>query len=215
MRWIAVALLSFAGACWGQGEEPPGEPVGVFEASGLMVEQSCGAAIPAPDPIDLNFQLRSEPGGRAYWQRPGGPLYAGVEKDGRYTFTVSQSWTVIQPDRFRGYVGCSVTQRDIFTFVVEDVEDVDDEDDEDGEGGQGGEGGGGGQGGEADEESGADAGVEPTLLTMSGSQATEIEPLAGADCTPAVASVGGPFLSLPCRVAYVLTGTGIGVEASE
>jgi hypothetical protein len=189
MRWTLLGALLLATACWNQGEDPPGEPVGAFEATGLMVEQSCGAAIPAPDPLDLDFDLRLEAGGRAYWRRRGGSMFAGVHKDGEYTFTVSQSWMVIEPNRFRGFVGCSVTQRDTFTFVVEELETTADK-----------------------EESGADAGVEPALLTLSGSQTTEITPLSGADCTPAVAAVGGPFLSLPCRVEYVLTGSGIAVE---
>jgi hypothetical protein len=188
MRRSLLGVLLLGSACWGQGEEPPGEPVGVFEASGLMVEQSCGAAITAPDPLDLAFDLRSEEGGRAYWRQPGGALFAGVHDDGTYTFTVSQSWMVIEPDRFRGYVGCSVTQRDTFTFIVEEVD------------------------AKSEEASGADAGVEPALLTLSGSQTTEIDPLSGADCTPAVAALGGPFLSLPCRVEYVLTGTGISAQ---
>ena len=62
---------------------------------------------------------------------------------------------------------------------------------------------------EADAELGADAGVTPTLLTLSGSQTTEIEPLSGSDCRPAVVSYGGSFLSMPCRVEYVLTGSGV------
>ena len=191
MRRFLFAPLLLATACWGQGEEPPGEPVGVFDASGLMVEQSCGSAIPAPDPLVLQFDLRSEEGGRAYWRTPGGPIYAGISDGDTYTFTVSQSWTVIEPDRFRGYVGCSVTQRDVFTFEVGDVETTDD-------------------GGKT--ESGTDGGVDPSLLTLSGSQSTDISPLSGADCTPAVAALGGPFLSLPCRIEYVLTGSGIAVE---
>jgi hypothetical protein len=163
--------------------------VGEFDATGLMVEQSCGSAIPAPDPLDLAFELRAEAGGRAYWRRQGGSMFAGVYKDGEYTFTVSQSWMVLEPDRFRGFVGCSVTQRDTFTFLVEDIETTVDE-----------------------ENTGADAGVQPALLSLTGSQTTEITPLSGADCTPAVAALGGPFLSLPCRVEYVLTGSGIAVE---
>ena len=191
MRWTLLFVLALAVACWDQGEEPPGDPVGVFEASGLMVEQSCGSAIPAPDPLDLDFDLRSEPGGRAYWRRPGGGLFAGIHSGDEYTFTVSRSWMVIEPDRFRGYVGCSVTQRDTFTFIVEEVAS------------------------ETDEPTGADAGVDPALLTMSGSQTTEIVPLSGADCTPAVAALGGPFLSLPCRVEYVLTGTGVSTRTPD
>jgi hypothetical protein len=189
MRYLLLGGILLTAACWSQGEEPPGEPVGAFEATGLMVEQSCGAAIPAADPLDLSFDLRAEAGGRAYWRRPGGPMFAGVYKDSEYTFTVSQSWTVIEPDRFRGFVGCSVTQRDTFTFVVEEVDTT-----------------------EGDDEVGVDGGVEPALLGLSGSQTTEITPLSGADCTPAVAAAGGPFLSLPCRVEYVLTGSGIAVE---
>ena len=187
MRSVFAAAAILATGCWGQGEEPPGEPVGVFEASGLMIEQSCGSAVPAPDPLDIDFDLRREDGGRAYWRQPGGPIYAGVYDGDAYTFSLSQSWTVVEPDRFRGYAGCSVTQRDVFQIVVEQeiVEGDDPKAQEDLE-------------------------SEPALFTMTGSQLTEIVPLTGSDCTPAVAALDGPFLSLPCRVEYVLTGTGIG-----
>ena len=118
MRWILLSLMVLTSACWGEDEEPPGELVGSFQALGLMVEQSCGAAVPAPNPLDLKFDLRSESNGRAYWRLWGGATFAGLEKNDTYTFQTSQSWMVIEPDRFRGYVGCSVTQRDVFTFEV-------------------------------------------------------------------------------------------------
>jgi hypothetical protein len=159
-----------------------------------MVEQSCGSAVPAPDPLELTFDLRSEPPGRAYYLRRNGPLFAGVEKDGEYQFKVSQSWTVIEPDRFRGYPGCSVTQQDVFSFEVDTVD-----------AGMEGDAGVG-------DSSDADAGGDPALMTLSGSQTTDIVPLTGSDCTPAVAAAGGPFLALPCRVEYVLTGSGVAVE---
>ena len=214
MRWTLFALPWLVLGCWGQTEEPPGEPVGTFNAVGFMVEQSCGAAVPAPDPLDLDFELRSESNGRAYWRKLGGAMFAGVEKDGEFTFQVSQSWMVLQPDRFRGFVGCSVTQRDVFTFVVETVEPGTEADGGVADGGvqDGGVQDGGVADGGVDEESGADAGVEPTFLTLSGSQTTEIVPLTGSDCTPAVAALGGPFLSLPCRVEYVLSGEGVAIN---
>jgi hypothetical protein len=204
MRWTLIGLPLLVLGCWGQGEEPPGQPIGTFNAVGFMVEQSCGAAIPAPDPLDLDFELRSEFNGRAYWRRLGGSMFAGVERDGEYTFQVSQSWMVIEPDRFHGFVGCSVTQRDIFTFLVETVE-VDIETD-------GGVADGGVEDGGVADGGAEDAGPAPILLTLTGSQTTEITPLTGSDCTPAVAALGGPFLSLPCRVDYVISGEGIGVE---
>jgi hypothetical protein len=199
MRWTLFCLPLLVLGCWGQSEEPPGEPIGTFKAVGFMVEQSCGAAVPAPDPLELDFELRSESNGRAYWRRLGGAMFAGIEKDGEYTFQVSQSWMVVEPDRFRGFVGCSVTQRDIFTFVV-DTLDVEIDSDA------------GVEDGGVDEQSEADAGVEPVLLTLTGSQITEIVPLTGSDCTPAVAALGGPFLALPCRVEYVLSGEGIAIN---
>lgn len=189
MRWARLGLgvaVGMAAGCWDQGQEPPGEPVGTFEAVGLLVEQSCGAAVPAPDPLELDFVLRAEPQGRAYWRQSGGPTFAGVHRNGEYSFQVSQSWVVVEPDRFRGYPGCSVTQRDEFAFTVETTGD-----------------------GGADAGFDPDGGVTGAPMTLEGSQTTEIVPLSGSDCAPAVSAGGGPFLSLPCRVEYVLTGTGI------
>jgi hypothetical protein len=200
MRWILLSLMALSCACWGEDEEPPGELIGSFQALGLMVEQSCGAAVPAPDPLDLKFDLRSESNGRAYWRLWGGPMFAGIEKDDTYTFQTSQSWMVIEPDRFRGYVGCSVTQRDVFTFEVE-VPEI-----------EAGLDGGVEEDAGVDGDAGVDVAIEPTLVLLTGSQTTEIVPLSGADCTPAVAALGGPFLSLPCRVEYVLNGSGIASE---
>lgn len=214
MRWTLFCLPLLVLGCWGQGEEPPGEPVGTFSAVGFMVEQSCGAAVPAPDPLELDFQLRSESNGRAYWQRLGGAMFAGIEQEGEFTFQVSQSWMVVEPDRFRGFVGCSVTQRDVFTFVVDtlDVEIDSDAGVADAGVDDGGIEDAGVDDGGVDEESEADAGVEPVLLTLTGSQITEIMPLTGSDCTPAVAALGGPFLALPCRVEYVISGEGIAIN---
>ena len=78
-----------------------------------------------------------------------------------------------------------MTQRDTFIVLVDEVE-VD-----------------------KDEAVDAQGNPIPALYQMSGSQITEIVPLAGADCTPAVTALGGPFLALPCRVEYVLTGSGV------
>jgi len=194
MRWTLLALVLLALGCWPQGDdELPGEVVGQFEAVGLMVEQSCGAAIPALDPLDLAFELRLEENGRAYYRLPTGATFAGTGSHGEYTFQVSQSWMAVEPDQFRGYVGCSVTQRDVFTFIIEEPE-VDLASD---------------AGVDAEEADGGAAAIDPTLVKLSGSQSTDITPLTGSDCGPAVAARGGPFLALPCRVEYVLTGNGI------
>ncbi|MCZ6805464.1 MAG: hypothetical protein O7F08_00805 [Deltaproteobacteria bacterium] len=194
MRWMLPGLLLLSLGCWPQGgDELPGELIGQFEAVGLMVEQSCGAAIPAQDPLDLTFELRLEENGRAFWRQPGGAAFAGTGLNDEYTFQVSRSWLVVEPDQFRGYVGCSVTQRDIFTFVLEEPE-VDPASD---------------AGVDMEETDSEEAVIDPTLVKLTGSQSTDITPLTGSDCRPAVAALGGPFLALPCRIEYVLTGNGI------
>lgn len=191
---MLLIFVSLSLGCWNQGgEELPGEVVGQFEVVGLMVEQSCGAGIPAPDPLTLEFELRIEENGRAFYRQPSGATFAGTGSNGEYTFQVSQSWLAVQPDQFRGYAGCSVTQRDIFTFVVEEPE-IDPSLD---------------GGVDLEETDGGDTIVDPTVVKLTGTQSTDVNPLTGSDCRPAVAAFGGPFLALPCRVEYVLTGNGI------
>jgi len=209
---MLLALLSLLLGCWPQGgDELPGELIGQFEVVGLMVEQSCGVAIPAQDPLNLAFELRLEENGRAFYRQPSGATFAGTGSDGEYTFKVSNSWMVVQPDRFRGFIGCSVTQRDIFTFIIEEPE-VDPEtdagvDEEETDAGLDMEEVDGGI--DMEETDGGEAAIDPTLVKLTGSQSTDITPLTGSDCRPAVAALGGPFLALPCRVEYVLTGNGI------
>jgi hypothetical protein len=193
MRVMVLALLSMAVGCWPQGgDEPEGELVGQFEVVGVMVEQSCGAGIPAEDPLELSFEVRLEDNGRAFYRLTTGATFAGTEADGRYTFQVSQTWTVLEPDPFRGFAGCSVTQRDVLSMTIEEpsAEPMMD-------------------GGVAENEDGGELVADPTLVTLTGWQSTDIIPLAGSDCRPAVAALGGSFLALPCRVEYVLTGNGI------
>lgn len=194
MRRMLLALLLLSLGCWSQGdEELPGEVVGQFAVVGLMVEQSCGAGVPAQDPLDLEFELRLEENGRAFYRQPSGLTFAGTGSHGEYTFQISQSWMAVQPDQFRGYSGCSVTQRDVFTFIIEEPE-IDATID---------------GGVEMEETDGGETAVDPPLAKLTGSQTTDVTPLTGSDCRPAVAAFGGPFLALPCRVEYVLAGNGI------
>ena len=185
LRSLVISLV-FGIGCWPQGgEDLPGELVGEFEVEGSLIEQSCGAAVPAADPIEVDFALSVEDSGRAYYQLSSGATFVGTESGDEYLFQTSQSWMVLEPDPLRGFAGCSVTQRDVFTFVVEQNEpdtenDADDDTDE----------------------------GDPTMLRVSGSQTTEITPLTGSDCGPAVVSGGGNFAALPCRTEYVINGTG-------
>lgn len=186
--FFGFVLLLGVGCLPGGEDDLPGEVIGEFEVQGLMVIQSCGAAVPAEDPLDLEFELRLEDNTRAFYRLVGGNVFAGTVSNNEYAFEASQTWTVLPPDPRVGYVGCTVTQRDTFTFALEEPED-----DTTGSG--------------ADAEKQDDADLETRLMTLVGTQATDIEPLVGSDCRPAVTAFGGAFQSLPCRIEYALTGT--------
>lgn len=187
MRWLLglVSLLGL-GCLQPAGADLPGEIVGEFDVQGLMVIQSCGTAVDAPDPVDLEFELRLEENTRAFYRSTAGETFAGTVSNDEYAFEATQTWTAVEPDPRIGYAGCTVTQRDTFVFTLDEPDDAD---------------------ADADTEKQDDADLEAQLMTLAGTQATDIEPLDGSDCRPAVAAFGGAFLALPCRVEYALSGT--------
>ncbi len=191
MSWmhgvLFLAICPLAACFLPQGdEEAPGELVAYFDAAGTIIEQSCGAGVPAQDPLDLTFEVRLEESGRAYWIESSGASFTGTGSNDEYTFQVSQSFMLIPPDSFRGYAGCSVTQRDLMTLTIEEREDV--------------------SGAEGDDPADPE---DFTRLRVTGSQVTEVMPLQGSDCRAATLAFGGNFLSMPCRIEYLITGQGI------
>ena len=49
----------------------------------------------------------------------------------------------------------------------------------------------------SEEPDGGETVTDPTLVKLTGSQTTDVTPLTGSDCRPAIAAFGGPFLALP------------------
>lgn len=173
MGRTGLVVLLVAGGCWLSGDDSvEGEWVGDFEAEGLLLEDSCGDAIDAPDPLEIEFTLSidDETEGRAYLDLSGAGDFTGIVDQEEYTFQITQSWTVFEPIPSVGYDGCYVTQRDVLTVLLDE---------------------------------------ETSAATLTGTQTTEIDPIEGSDCSPAIVAAGGTFLTLPCRVDYVLTGNAI------
>ncbi len=53
--------------------------------------------------------------------------------------------------------------------------------------------------------------ADVTIADLSGAHTIDIVPLTGDDCSPALSTYGGPWLSLPCRVSYTLKGARLDV----
>ncbi|MFW6051193.1 MAG: hypothetical protein ACODAU_08460 [Myxococcota bacterium] len=180
-RWLAVPAFCALSACV---PEYSGEPVGTYEVTGALEENACGSqAVDARDPVMFRVEVRRE-GDRAWWRRPDAPLVEGtVDADGVYSFRSQARRTVIEPDPDAGDPGC----------VVEQAETVEarllgtDADAGTPEAGMG------------------DAAAPPTMLE--GTHVIDLSPVAGSDCTAALAVSGGPFRALPCNVDYTLAGS--------
>lgn len=56
-----------------------------------------------------------------------------------------------------------------------------------------------------------DVETDEEISDLSGANTIDVVPLAGDDCTPALAVQGGPWLALPCRLAYTLKGARLDV----
>ena len=215
---VLVVLGSIAGlpACV---PAYPGEPVGRYEVVGALVENECGAtAVPAVDPFELLVELRREASGQAYWRRADRGVVTGTvmtRADGdRYRFRTSSAIPLpdATPPERPVTQSCVIEQRDTVevTLRVSHQSDAAVP---------------GNDGAAADAEvtdGGAnDAGVPDSGTTdagpggatpLTGTHVIEFAPVAGTDCSLALATSGGPWRRLPCTVEYELAGAPTSTE---
>jgi hypothetical protein len=170
--------------------DPSGEVVGTYDVTGSLVENSCGsAAFAAQDPIEFVVELRAEGHGPAYWRRPTTGIVSGSHTGDVYRFRTEVPVTLYGPDAEAGTAGCILAQVETIQVAATSTPLVD-----------GGVAGGNDLGV-------PDAGVAAADV-FRGESVIELVPTAGSDCLRAVALAGGPFLTLPCRVEYDLSGAG-------
>lgn len=164
--------------------DPTGEVVGTYEVTGSLVENSCGStAFNAVDPLSFVVELRSEDHGPAVWRRPSAAIVNGSHTGDDYRFRTEVQVQLYGPDEVNQTAGCVLAQ--VETIRVTAKSSVSD--------------------GDLGTSTG-DAGVAANSA-FRGTSVIELSPTAGSNCLRAVAISGGPFLALPCRVEYDLSGT--------
>lgn len=186
-RLLPLALAGVASAALGGCElDLPGESRGTFAVEGTLEENGCGAeAVPARDPLRFPVELR-EDDGRALWRRAQQPLVEGtIEDDGSYRFEARVRLDVLEADPAQGQAACVLVQQEVLTARVI----------------------GGGVSGDAGAGGDASAVQDGGEARLEGTQVIDMKPAAGSDCSPVLAASGGPFLELPCTLAYTLDGT--------
>jgi len=197
MRSRVPALLLLIGACT---PTYPGDADGTFDVVGTLDQNTCGeTALPAEDPLLFALELRSDGTGQAFWRRPATPVVSGTLVRGTYRFRFSSGVPVYDGDEASGTPGCALIQEERVTLSA-DAADLD--------------------GGESTDARDADAGssdvdastgdMDSGAGALSGIQGTDTIDLTvapGFDCSPLLASAGGPFLQLPCGASYSLSGS--------
>lgn len=163
----------------------PGDPVGTFDVTGHLEENSCGElAVPAIDPLRFAVEIR-ERSGEAFWRRPERGVVSGTARgDGSFRFRTETLVPLIAPDPDPdfGHAGCALRQTEVVDVTVAAAGRAD--------------------GGVPD--AGESAAGNASVLT--GANVIDLVPEPGSDCTPALVVAGGPFLALPCRVGYSFEG---------
>jgi hypothetical protein len=201
----------------------PGEEVGTYQITGALLENECGeAAVPALARVTFPAELRNDRG-QALWRRPDAPLATGrISRDGHYLFELEVRHPVTAETSL-GPVECTLRQRDRLDVSLRDPADGADggvESDagpaSDGvdAGNDEGDAGPASDGVDAGNDEGQDAARSDAGAAERGSRArrlvgTHDVEMAADDalaCEPLKVASGGPFLALPCRVRYSLTG---------
>jgi hypothetical protein len=199
MRPALVVLCVLAALACGAGCEPtyPGTELGTYRVIETLTENTCGAGLPALSTVELDVELRAD-GAVGYWRLPRKGVVAGsyAERDGAFEFRVSQSVVAWPADVATGVLGCTVEQREVIrgTAVPTVVTDAAASDS------------GPGNAGDAAVDAPADAGADDDRVLLVGEHTVDVVATRGSDCAALLASSGGSFDAVPCRVRYTLSG---------
>lgn len=185
--------------------EPVGELVGAYRIEGALIENSCGsAAVPAADPLRFDVELRDDDG-IGLWLRVPPPRSGRLDDDGEFRFEVQATYaassepneppetlTEMQIEALADPSGYEQLDRPpaqrcglMVTELIQGTVLHDSRDD--------------GEPSFRPED-------EDDVVDLVGQNEISIRGVPGTDCSPALATQGGPFLALPCRIDYELEG---------
>lgn len=187
---------------WGcEQEELPGDPVGTYMIVGSLEENTCGqAALPTRNPLHFEVQIRAF-GEAGMWIVGDPPGFDGVLlNDGSFLFGSESFNTVIEPgamlsgpEQPEDYINGTAGKTEI-GCTISIVEQID-----------------GRLNRTALTDAGtnnslAETGLDAMLDDLAGENRIDMAPMPGSDCSPVLATQGGPFLALPCFARYTLRG---------
>lgn len=172
-------------------EEYPGDPVGSFDVTGALLDNSCGEAVTTLPTFDFPVELRNDRG-QAFWRRADTPIVSGVVQDETYRFSARNTVPVIEPDPLTAHPGCWIEVTE--TIEVSVSARVDDEGDPEAPP-------------EDEPSADDDDAAQVPAMRLDGSHVIDYAPGVGSSCAALLLTFGGPFREMPCHVAYDLSGS--------
>jgi hypothetical protein len=199
LPFVAVLAL-FAAGCVPAKPDAAGDMVGVYAINGTLVQNTCGQALPAVDPLKFEVEIRQSDR-VGYWQSEKQPQRSGeLEEDGSFLFTGEQTSLVssmrtprndlepgdfvsLTPDFDLKTTNCAMRVKETIEGTLARRVVLD-------------------EGGEPQIDD-ANPGAKHDLI---GDNTIEVSATPESDCSASLAAYGGPFSNLPCMAHYVLSG---------
>jgi len=185
----AVSTAVLAGC---KPNEIPGESIGVYRVVGTLEENSCGpTGLPANNPLLFEVEIRDDEG-IGVWALEEKPFILGtIKHNGEFLFRLEDRFSVrpeeiepepdpelfTDPEAYREPQECHLSQVEVIRGTVA-----------------------------LDEKSRYRDGAVDGDVDLIGSDSINIQPTSNSDCRDLLASVGGPFSTLPCKAFYTLEG---------
>jgi hypothetical protein len=199
-------------------KEAPGTLIGAYHIEGALTENSCGSdALPAADPLTFDVQIRKDKQGGGLWLRGMPPARPGrLGEDGSFSFEAESAFdakpangaepieSVYEQDpgeltdpelverlQMQAMQSCRLLITETIDGHMLRMAEIADASADSG----------------VAEPKASDDDDEDSGDDLVGVNEISIRAQPGSNCGLVLATMGGPFLALPCRAHYDLTGT--------
>lgn len=219
--WAVVALgVGLLSACM-KHEEPPGDLVGAYHVEGALTENTCGTdALPATDSLKFDVEIRKDDQGRGLWVRDTPPPRTGaLHDDGSFDFALESAYDVpmttsmatdqmferdpdpekladpeaIDRAEMESAQACRLFIDESISGTMLRMSSADD---------------GKSTSSKAKTDTAASSDDDGSSASdLVGENEISVRIGAGSGCNRVLSAQGGPFLMLPCKAHYDLTGT--------
>lgn len=177
---LVIAVALLSGGCF-LFDQSEDEPLGSVHVEALLVADTCGPGVTSGDPtMSYEVDLRRS-GDTLHWSSPGEAYQGTFSSDDEFCIVLNAEWHVRDPDPWYDDPGCSMVRQERLCGEVAFSQS----------------------------ETDASGAALQQVVNLTARHEAFISGNTGSDCSDQIGLAAGQFLSLPCQVAYTLTGSAI------